>query len=69
MIEITRFSCKKVMSTLPYDKKELAEIRKESLDIYNRIHSVAEDLLFVEKVAKHYNDYPIIRATHFLLLL
>jgi len=44
------------------NKKELAEIRKESLDIYNRIHSIAEDSLFVEKVAEHYSEYPVIRA-------
>jgi len=66
VIEITQFSCKKTMPTLLYDKKELVEIRKESLDIYNRIHSIAEDCLFVDKVAEHYNDYPVIRATHFL---
>lgn len=50
------------MSTSLYDKKEVAEIRKESLDIYNRIHSIAEDALFVEKVAEHYCEYPVIRA-------
>ena len=49
-----------------YDKKELAEIRKESLDIYNRIHSIAEDSHFVEKVAEHYSEYPVIRAIYFL---
>lgn len=51
-----------------YGKKEIAEIRKESLDIYNRIHSIAEDSLFVEKVAEHYAKYPVIRAIHFLSL-
>jgi len=56
------------MSSPPHDKKELAEIRKESLDIYNRIHSIAEDALFVEKVAEHYSEYPVIRAVHFLSL-
>ena len=54
------------MSTSLYNKKELTEIRKESLDIYNRIHSIAEDALFVEKAAKHYDGYPVIRAAHFL---
>ncbi|KAF9653760.1 hypothetical protein BDM02DRAFT_3107753 [Thelephora ganbajun] len=48
------------MSTLPYDTKDFAEIRKESLDICNRIHSIAEDVLFVEKVAEHYSEYPVI---------
>ena len=56
------------MSTSPHDKKEHAEIRKESLDIYNRVHSIAEDALFVEQVAEHYNGYPIIRAAYFLSL-
>ena len=41
------------------------EIRKESLDIYNRIHSIAEDSLFVEQVAVHYSEYPVIRAVRF----
>ena len=68
MIEITQISCKKTMPTLLYGKKELAEIRKESLDIYNRIHSIAQDSLFVEKVAEHYSGYSIIRAIRFLPL-
>ena len=59
-------SREKNMSTSPHDKKELAEIRKESLDIYNRIHSVVDDALFVEKVAGYYSEYPVIRAAHFL---
>lgn len=54
------------MSTALYDRKGLAEIRKESLDIYNRIHSIAEDALFVEVVAEQYNGYPVIRAVRFL---
>jgi hypothetical protein len=52
-----------------YDKKGLAEIRKESLNIYNRIHSIAEDALFVEEVTEHYNEYPVIRTVRFLLLV
>lgn len=51
-----------------YDKKGFAEIRKESLDIYNRIHSIAEDALFVESIAEQYNGYPVIREVHFLSL-
>jgi hypothetical protein len=56
------------MWTSLHDKRELAEIRKESLGIYNRIHSIAKDALFVEKVAEHYSEYPVIRAIHFLSL-
>ena len=56
------------MSVSLHDKKEVAEIRKESLDIYNRIRSIAEDALFVEKVAECYGEYPVIRAVHLLSL-
>ena len=56
------------MPTSSNDRKELAEIRKESLDIYNRIHSIAEDSLFVEKVVEHYSEYPVIRAVCFSTL-
>ena len=56
------------MSIALYDKKGFAEIRKESLDIYNRLHSIATDALFVEKVAEHYSEYPVIREIHFFLL-
>jgi hypothetical protein len=56
------------MSTALDDKKGLAEIRKEYLNIYNRIHSIAEDALFVDKVAEQYSEYLVIRAVHFLLL-
>ncbi len=39
----------------------LAHIRRESLDVFNRIHSVAEDVQFVRAVAAAY-DLPILRA-------
>lgn len=68
MIEIVHMLPAKSMSTSLYDKEKLSEIRKESLDIYNRIRSIAEDALFVEKVAEHYDGYPVIRAVHFLSL-
>jgi hypothetical protein len=41
--------------------KDLAFLRRESLDIYNRIHSIAEDVEFVNQVCKHYSDYPVVR--------
>jgi len=65
MIEITRTISSKTMPTSPSDGKELAEIRKESLDTYNRIHSIAADSLFVAKVVEHYSEYPVIRAVPF----
>lgn len=67
MIEIM-YTSSRDMSTALNDKKGLAEIRKESLNIYNRIHSIAEDVLFVEKVAEQYSGYPVIRAVHFFSL-
>lgn len=48
---------------IPLDSgKELAEIRKESLDVYNRIHSIADDSLFVERVVENYSEFPVIRT-------
>lgn len=40
----------------------LAHIRRESLDVFNRLHSVAEDVQFVRTVAAAYPDLPILRA-------
>ena len=40
----------------------LAYVRKESLDIFNRLHSIQEDIRFVECVREAYADLPIIRA-------
>ena len=39
----------------------LAHIRKESQDLYNRIHSIAEDAAFVDLVHQEYPDFPLIR--------
>lgn len=39
-----------------------AFLRKESLDIYNRIHSIAEDIHFVDRVHEVYPNLPILRA-------
>lgn len=66
MIEITHLPWD--MSAALYNKSGLAEIRKESLDIYNRIHSITEDALFVEKVAEQYDEYPVIRVSRSLSL-
>ncbi|KAF9243194.1 initiator tRNA phosphoribosyl transferase [Melanogaster broomeanus] len=38
----------------------LAELRKESQDIFNRIHSIAEDAAFVNRVHEHYPDLPML---------
>ncbi|KAF8962723.1 initiator tRNA phosphoribosyl transferase [Flammula alnicola] len=35
-------------------------LRKESLDIFNRLHSIEEDLTFVEQVQKNYPNIPLL---------
>ncbi|CAL1714609.1 unnamed protein product [Somion occarium] len=48
----------------PQHREERAEalvlLRKESLDIYNRLHSIAEDIKFVEDVCQSYPDLPVL---------
>lgn len=38
-----------------------SELRKESQDLYNRIHSIAEDAAFVDQVRRSYPSLPLIR--------
>lgn len=40
----------------------LSYIRKESLDIYNRLHSIEEDIAFVDQVHKSYPSTPLLRS-------
>ena len=40
----------------------LAELRRESQSIFNRIHSIAEDAAFVQQVHDHYPDLPLLRT-------
>ncbi|KAI0091657.1 tRNA A64-2'-O-ribosylphosphate transferase [Irpex rosettiformis] len=47
-------------SATSYHAQALAELRKESLDLFNRLHSIAEDTEFVNSVHNHYEDIPII---------
>ncbi|TEB38143.1 initiator tRNA phosphoribosyl transferase [Coprinellus micaceus] len=42
------------------DLNPFSEIRKESLDVYNRLHSIEEDLDFVNVVHDSYPDLPLI---------
>ncbi|KIY69804.1 initiator tRNA phosphoribosyl transferase [Cylindrobasidium torrendii FP15055 ss-10] len=42
------------------EKTALSRIRKESHDIYNRLHSINEDVLFVDTVAKNYATLPLV---------
>lgn len=43
-------------------KVVLAEIRRESQDIYNRIHSIHEDSAFVSEVINEYAELPLLRS-------
>lgn len=36
-------------------------LRKESLDIFNRLHSIEEDVAFVRQVQKAYPTIPLLR--------
>lgn len=40
---------------------EFALVRKESMDIYNRLHSIASDIEFVRRVREAYPDMCIVR--------
>lgn len=42
-------------------REALAHIRLETLDIYNRLHSIAEDTVLVNIVHENYPDLPILR--------
>jgi hypothetical protein len=44
------------------ESQSLNLIRKESLDLLNRLHSIAEDALFVQRVHKIYPTLPVIRS-------
>jgi tRNA A64-2'-O-ribosylphosphate transferase len=46
-----------------------AHIRRESLDIYNRLHSIQADIAFVNQVRAAYPSFPLIRTAHPLHLL
>ncbi|KAK7472369.1 tRNA A64-2'-O-ribosylphosphate transferase [Stygiomarasmius scandens] len=37
-----------------------SQIRKESLDIYNRLHSIEKDIEFVNQVHAAYPQYPLL---------
>ena len=45
----------------------LAYVRKESLDIFNRLHSIEEDVRFVEQVHEAYPDLPILRMSYLFM--
>jgi hypothetical protein len=49
------------MSLQPGASSALAQIRRESLDMFNRLHSIEEDIAFVNLVRGIYVDLPLIR--------
>lgn len=49
------------MPTTP-ESSARAHIRRESLDIYNRLHSVNTDIAFVDEVCTAYPLFPLIRT-------
>ncbi|KAJ3516535.1 hypothetical protein NLJ89_g1056 [Agrocybe chaxingu] len=46
--------------TLPDNSNPLEYIRRESLDIFNRLHSIEEDVEFVKRVHAAYKDTPFL---------
>ncbi|KAJ7604030.1 initiator tRNA phosphoribosyl transferase-domain-containing protein [Roridomyces roridus] len=42
------------------EQRSLALLRKESLDIFSRLHSIAEDILFVNQIHEFYPEMPIL---------
>ena len=49
------------MPTTP-ESSARAHIRRESLDIYNRLHSIKADITFVDQVRTAYPSFPLIRT-------
>lgn len=41
----------------------LAHLRKESLNLYNRLHSIEEDIEFINEVRSFYPQLPILRMS------
>jgi hypothetical protein len=44
-----------------FRSQALIHIRKESLDLYNRVQSIAEDCEFVHAVHQVYPNLPVVR--------
>jgi len=40
-----------------------SELRKESLDVFNRLHSIEEDVAFVNQVNDAYPDLALVRQS------
>lgn len=40
---------------------QLEDIRRETLDIYNRLHSINQDAAFVQRVHDAFPDLPLLR--------
>ena len=47
---------------MPSEASALAYIRRESLDIHNRIQSIGADIAFINQVRAAYPALPLIRS-------
>ena len=45
------------------ERDALAQIRKNAVNPYARLHSIAEDAKYVQEVHNHFKSYPIIGMT------
>ena len=45
------------------ESEALSYLRRESLDIYNRLHSIEEDVAFVNQVRLAYPEFAFLRET------
>lgn len=61
---VRRLTASKKVLSMSYNA--LSYLRKESLDIFNRIQSIEEDVSFVRQVNKAYPGVPIVRAWSYI---
>jgi hypothetical protein len=45
---------------LPNQSEAFKAIRKECLDVFNRLHSINEDASFVSSIAHAYPSFPVV---------
>ena len=57
----------KLLSKPSVETEALSYLRRESLDIYNRLHSIEEDVLFVNQIRLAYPDFAFLRADYSLV--
>ena len=50
-----------LLSNTTAEAEALSYLRRESLDIYNRLHSIEEDVKFVNQVRQAYPSFAFLR--------